>query len=123
MFDILGLTSIGKGHVVAFGDSNCLDSSHQVAGNNCHRMLKGLLEYVTGRVDVTDSSEYLSTLLDPDAQLERALGHDGIELPTQFKEFNFTEASFVLQNPLMCYKNSLGWTEEQEEEKVDDRSG
>ena len=47
----LGLLSYGAGRLSLFGDSNCLDSSHQKS--NCHAMLKKLLEFATevGEVD------------------------------------------------------------------------
>lgn len=32
---ILGLTTVGEGRIVAYGDSNCLDSSHQVRKTCC----------------------------------------------------------------------------------------
>lgn len=91
---------------MAYGDSGCLDGSYQVS--DCYSMLKGILDYSTGRVDLTESSDYLSALLDPTLRLETALGSDDTELPERFKGFNFTEASFVLQQPLTCYKNSPG---------------
>ncbi|CAD7696955.1 unnamed protein product [Ostreobium quekettii] len=103
---VLGLTSVGEGHVVAYGDSGCLDGSYQVS--DCYAMLKGFLEYSTGRVDLTESSEYLSALLDPNLRLETALGSDDAELPKRFEGVNFTEASFVLRHPLTCYSNSPG---------------
>ena len=45
-FGILGIAPVGKqnGHVVVYGDSNCLDSSHMVAG--CYEFLLKLLDRV-----------------------------------------------------------------------------
>lgn len=42
---IFGLSEHGEGKIALYGDSNCLDSSHQ--RSNCFAMLKKTLEYVT----------------------------------------------------------------------------
>jgi hypothetical protein len=44
---LFGVTPVGTagGHVAVFGDSNCLDSSHQ--SSNCHEFLLRVLETVT----------------------------------------------------------------------------
>ncbi|CAD7699725.1 unnamed protein product [Ostreobium quekettii] len=102
---VLGLASIDEGHVVAYGDSGCLDSSYQVA--DCYQMLVGLLEFATGRVDLMEPSNTLTALLNPELILEDPLGNDA-DLPERFEGFNFTKASFVLRHPLECYSNSRG---------------
>lgn len=42
---LLGLAPIGKGRIGIYGDSGCLDSSHQ--RSPCYGMLRAMLAYVT----------------------------------------------------------------------------
>lgn len=42
---MLGLLNHGAGRVAVYGDSNCLDSSHQ--RSNCFDLLRSLLEFAT----------------------------------------------------------------------------
>jgi len=49
---ILGLLQHGSGRVAVYGDSNCLDSSHQ--RTSCFEFLKPLLAWTAG-VSGTDS--------------------------------------------------------------------
>jgi membrane-bound transcription factor site-1 protease len=42
---LLGVAPVGSGHVVVYGDSNCLDSSHMTS--NCYDFLNKILERVT----------------------------------------------------------------------------
>jgi hypothetical protein len=42
---VMGLMQHGKGRVAVYGDSNCLDSSHQ--RTNCYDLLIKLLQFAT----------------------------------------------------------------------------
>jgi membrane-bound transcription factor site-1 protease len=102
---VLGLLEVGKGRVVVYGDSNCLDSSHQ--RENCYDLLKQSLIFVGGK----DDGDFISTLLRAENKLPAQFGsllsdkERGIQLPERRAE-NFTEASFVLQHEARCYLNS-----------------
>ncbi|GAB4817967.1 hypothetical protein N2152v2_005013 [Parachlorella kessleri] len=90
----LGLLSYGAGRLSLFGDSNCLDSSHQKS--NCHAMLKKLLEFAT---------EGGQELLSAESRLLDAFGtYDN--LPYRRSDYNFTAISPVLSTALRCYPNS-----------------
>lgn len=95
---VLGLSDIGAGRLVLYGDSNCLDSSHQQS--NCHTLLMKLLAYAAEKDD-TAAAE----LLPPNAQLEEPFGSLD-KLPVRRPDYNFTAASFVLQHDLTCYANA-----------------
>lgn len=41
---LLGLAPVGRGHIGIYGDSGCLDSSHQ--RSSCYNMLKAMIAYV-----------------------------------------------------------------------------
>lgn len=86
-------------------------------------MLKDMLEYAGGHVDLRSSSGSLSTLLDVSAFLQSPLGHEGIELPIRLEDTGLEDVSFVLQNPLQCYMNSPGKvnTEKLDEQAVTGR--
>ena len=93
---VLGLTTVGSGRVIVYGDSNCLDSSHQKS--KCYDFLLEVVQYATKRD---------SKLLNPLNRLNYNFGSlDPKDLPMRRDDFNFTEVSFVLQNQLVCYANS-----------------
>lgn len=85
---VLAFMEAGVGRVVLYGDSNCLDSSHQ--RSNCFEMLRKALAFAT-EGDISD--------LDDGAQLEKAFGSRR-GLPKRRSDFNFSDVSFVLRNPL-----------------------
>lgn len=55
---VFGLAEHGDGKVALYGDSNCLDSSHQ--RSNCFGMLKKTIEYVTEVSKFSVPSDYTS---------------------------------------------------------------
>jgi membrane-bound transcription factor site-1 protease len=103
---VLGLLHVGQGRVVVYGDSNCLDSSHQ--RQNCFDLLKQSLSFVSEK----DDSQFSTSLLRPENRLSSQFGslnndkERGIELPERRADYNFTAASFVLQHEARCYLNS-----------------
>ena len=91
---MLGLLRHGGGRVALYGDSNCLDSSHQQG--NCHDLLLKLLAFAAGGSD---------DLLTPGTKLNATFGSlEG--LPQRRDDYNFTEVSRVLSEPLRCYPNA-----------------
>jgi len=103
---VLGLLHVGKGRVVVYGDSNCLDSSHQ--HQNCYDLLKQSLTFVGEKED----AQLFTSLLRPENRLNTQFGsvktdkERGIKLPERRSDYNFTTASFVLQHDARCYLNS-----------------
>lgn len=95
---LFGIMRHGSGHVVAYGDSNCLDGSHQ--SGNCYNFLLRILdEAVTGKVSVKGA------LQNPSARLSHAFGNDKT-LPIRRPGLDFKPFSIVLSRPLSCYQNS-----------------
>ena len=91
---MLGLLRHGRGRLALYGDSNCLDSSHQ--RGNCHDLLLKLLAFAGGGSD---------ELLTPDTKLNATFGSlEG--LPARRDDYNFTEVSRVLSEPIRCYANA-----------------
>lgn len=77
------------GRIVAYGDSNCLDSSHQ--HGNCHSMLTMMLEFA-GKPQARPPPSLGSPLSTP---LDRTNG----KKPERRTDIDFAEYSFVLQHP------------------------
>jgi len=98
-FATLGLTESGNGRVAVYGDSNCLDSSYQ--SDHCFALLHALLDYVNHE----EESELLKKLLNEDQRILTPWVTED-ELPRPIEGVDFSEVSFVLSNPLACYKNS-----------------
>ena len=73
-----------------FGDSNCLDSSHQ--HHNCFDFLSKLVEQLAGGQD--------AGLAQREAQLGKAYSAPGFSAPKRRDDLNFSDFSFVLRNPL-----------------------
>jgi membrane-bound transcription factor site-1 protease len=94
-FAVLGLAPAGKGRLVLYGDSNCLDSSHQ--SSKCYDMLLEAITYATNGTGKLAASHAL-----------HANGSFGSSesLPRRRDDYDFTQASFVLRNPLRCYSNA-----------------
>ena len=125
---VLGLLHVGEGRVVVYGDSNCLDSSHQ--HQNCYDLLKQSLVFVGEKEDALFST----SLLRPENKLTIQFGSvlndkdRGIKLPERRGDYNFTAASFVLQHEARCYLNApleyqnLPYQGEEEEDKVENDS-
>ena len=95
----VGLAEVGTGRLVMYVDSNCLDSSHQQS--NCHAFLKHVLAYAAGK-----NPAEAGGLVSPQAKLTEPFGPLHEKMPERRSDYNFTEASFVLQNTLKCYSNS-----------------
>lgn len=94
----LGLVEQGKGRIVVYGDSNCLDSSYQT--DHCFDLLKAMLNFVLHEKPIS----VLNELLKEDKKLSSPL--DSAELPKMLSNIRFEDYSFVLTHPLQCYKNS-----------------
>lgn len=99
--EVLGLTPAGEGKITVYGDCNCLDASFQV--DDCFGLLQAFIEYVTNN---PEPSKILPALLDSSSKLQKDFSPEGVKLPERPTYVNFTAASFTLQNPLQCYKNS-----------------
>ncbi|KAL4525136.1 hypothetical protein Ndes2526A_g07218 [Nannochloris sp. 'desiccata'] len=65
---VLGLLHVGQGRVIVYGDSNCLDSSHQ--HQNCYDLLKQSLAFVGEK----DDSQFSTSLLRPENRLSSQFG-------------------------------------------------
>lgn len=127
---VLALMQHGGGRVALYGDSNCLDSSHQ--RSRCFKLLARLLEWAGGKVwqprplamsssgsascpmrlsrfqraanwspaaPAPPPAQKAPGLTPPEALLVAPFG-DFEGLPQRRPDFNFTEASPVLQTPL-----------------------
>lgn len=89
----LALLRSGMGTVSVFGDSNCLDSSHQKAA--CWGLLDGLLAFAGGEPE---------GLSHADGALGQAHGSLA-GLPARNPDYDFKLVSRVLTEPLRCYPN------------------
>lgn len=102
-YPVLGVADVGSGRLVLYGDSNCLDSSHMRI--DCFDLLEKTLAYVAKRDD-----RIAAPLLAPPARISSDFGLSGLDvagrLPSRRNDLNFTEASFVLRNPIKCYRNA-----------------
>ncbi|EPS61463.1 hypothetical protein M569_13331, partial [Genlisea aurea] len=86
---ILGLVQFGSGRIAAYGDSNCLDSSHMVT--NCYWLLKKILDFTAK--DVKDP-----VLFPESAKQERALRVEGNRLASRRTDVDFSAYSAVSGN-------------------------
>ncbi|KAL0019909.1 hypothetical protein WJX77_006101 [Trebouxia sp. C0004] len=94
---VLGLATHQSGRIAVYGDSNCLDSSHQ--RSSCYNLLTKLIQYTAeGGKD--------NFLLSMDTLLASPLGSDSDPLPTRRVDIDLTPVSLVLGTPMMCYPNS-----------------
>eukprot|EP00887_Chlorella_sp_A99_P005260 scaffold1.g5260.t1 len=93
---VLGLLRHGAGRLAVYGDSNCLDSSHQ-RSNNCFAMLRKLAAWAGGRE--------VPELAGPDHELTDHYGGFQ-EMPERRPSYNFSAVSPVLQNSIQCYPNA-----------------
>jgi len=101
---VLGVAGVGAGRLALYGDSNCLDSSHMRV--DCFDLLEKILAYA-----VKQDDGVASPLLAPPARISSDFGLSAFEesgrLPARRDDLNFTEASFVLKNPVVkCYRNA-----------------
>ncbi|RAL53760.1 hypothetical protein DM860_004231 [Cuscuta australis] len=94
---ILGLVEAGKGRIAAYGDSNCLDSSHMVT--NCYGLLKKILDFA-GR-GVKDP-----ILFSDSVRLDKPLYIDEKQLPSRRTDVNFSTYSAVVGKELICGHDS-----------------
>eukprot|EP00898_Chlorokybus_atmophyticus_P007485 jgi/Chlat1/7738/Chrsp66S07212 len=86
------------GRVVAYGDSNCLDSSHQVL--NCYWLLRKLLEFcMHGSHDAELFPPHKHALHEP-------LGSADMPMPLRRTDVNFSEYSQVLGRTPQCLANA-----------------
>lgn len=97
-FGILGLLKHGNngGHVILYGDSNCLDSSHM--NSNCYELLHQLLQRVI------ESSPL--AFLGPETLHNDPWTQPGYSPPLRRADINFTAFSRALSTPLQCYSNA-----------------
>lgn len=91
---VLGMTSAGAGRLALYGDSNCLDSAGRKA--SCEDFAISVLKYLTEGDDSMLGG--MSLQADVYGSFEK--------LPERVKEIDYSEVSFVLQNPIKCYPNS-----------------
>ena len=91
---VFGVAQSGKGRLALYGDSNCLDSAGRKS--NCEEFAISVLEYLTEGDDTMLDS--MSLQVEPFGSLEK--------LPKRPEDVNYSEVSFVLQNPIQCYPNS-----------------
>lgn len=105
---VLGLTDVGRGRLVVYGDSNCLDEAHR-RGGNCHDLLLKLLAYTT-HVDENDQETgtiSLTGLLTETARLEAPFGSLEVDgLPQRRTDVDMSHAFYALNHPLECFLNS-----------------
>lgn len=97
-FGTLGLLKHGTngGHVLLYGDSNCLDSSHMNA--NCFELLHQLLQRIIESAP--------SAFLGPESLLADPWVHPGYSPPLRRTDINFTAYSRTLSTPMQCYSNA-----------------
>ncbi|KAF5826649.1 hypothetical protein DUNSADRAFT_2450 [Dunaliella salina] len=89
-------TSNSRGHVVVFGDSNCLDSSHQ--RSNCYDFLVRILEHVT--------EGHVNGIAPDSARLKAPYEKQGFVPPQRRPDVDFSGYSWVLTHDLKCYANT-----------------
>ena len=85
----LGLADAGKGRLVLYGDSNCLDSAHRKS--SCEDFSIQMIEYVTRKNE--------PVFLASSRKVEEPWGSLA-NLPQRVSKVNFSEVSFVLRHPL-----------------------
>ncbi|KAK9806804.1 hypothetical protein WJX72_003461 [[Myrmecia] bisecta] len=93
----LGLTTYQSGRIAVYGDSNCLDSSHQ--RSSCYGLLLKLLQYVTEGVEDPKLCSAEALIVEP-------LGNEAMVLPTRRVDIELKPFSTVLSSPLTCAPNS-----------------
>ena len=91
---VLGMAQAGEGRLALYGDSNCLDSAGRKS--NCEEFAISVLKYLTEGDD--SMLDGMSLQADSFGSME--------ELPKRPDGINYSEISFVLQNPIRCYPNS-----------------
>jgi hypothetical protein len=111
-FGILGVAgpfsppSSPSGFVSVFGDSSCLDSSHQ--SHNCIDLLKLVLEETSGASPASQGiKEGEGKILSKETRISQAFQRKGFGSgPQRRPGFDFKPFSLVLSLPLQCYSNS-----------------
>eukprot|EP00208_Stichococcus_sp_RCC1054_P004683 CAMPEP_0206137894 /NCGR_PEP_ID=MMETSP1473-20131121/2920_1 /ASSEMBLY_ACC=CAM_ASM_001109 /TAXON_ID=1461547 /ORGANISM="Stichococcus sp, Strain RCC1054" /LENGTH=1275 /DNA_ID=CAMNT_0053531159 /DNA_START=224 /DNA_END=4048 /DNA_ORIENTATION=+ len=94
---LLGLAQHGLGRVAVYGDSGCLDSSHQ--RSPCYNMLQTLLRYAAQGTQ--DKSLHTEATFQA-----AAVGADIKQLPKRPAGPGLKEFSNVLSGPLRCHSNT-----------------
>eukprot|EP00884_Botryococcus_braunii_P003885 jgi/Botrbrau1/13498/Bobra.0082s0091.1 len=92
----LGLAKAGQGRVGLYGDSNCLDSSHQL--NSCSAMLLQMLAYAT---EGEEGPGLVAT-----AAYRDGVGGNATVLPVRRPPEDVDPFSWVVAHPATCFPNS-----------------
>lgn len=102
---VLGALEVEKGRISIFTDSTCLEEAKNL-NDPCFEILDAMIKF-TSKIEEEDQETVVSELREWLTLEQYKLDKDYNEienLPKRLENINFEDVSFVLSQPIQCYK-------------------